>query len=355
MKNSTLRTLSAGAAITAIGAFALSATPAFATGHNLQISSFTSENWLEYDTNSDLGDDRGGIALTVNGVFDQGDSDNGMYHYDLTNYTESDLTRDNGDAVFTDLGTKNSYFFNWTYTEDANSGTTEITGFTNITDDGNVGTDTVTLENPIELYMTDVVNSIDYQEDYVLLNGNGIVGIWDLTEGSLAVIDIATGTITSVETNTNDEFAAADSQIVPKAGNGETANTFDAWGVLEFDGTDYSYFGPGYNNDSDVDDEVIARFPLTQAVPATIETFATDLVGDDLWRFVPDCENGRWYGHIEGSGENLVAGDVSCTYDSAGAAEALAETGFNATAALGFVAASVAAGGLLVLRRRARI
>ncbi|MEY4396979.1 MAG: hypothetical protein RLZZ40_735, partial [Actinomycetota bacterium] len=96
-------------------------------------------------------------------------------------------------------------------------------------------------------------------------------------------------------------------------------------------------------------DPVVARFSLTGAVTATPDTFAGEFAGDDLWRLVPDCLNGRWYGHIEGGNsldEALFGADVTCELG-------LADTGFNMAPAFGFVAAAISAGGLIVLRRRA--
>jgi hypothetical protein len=351
MTKTTLRIVSAAGAIVAAGAFSLSAVPAFAVSHALTITSFTSENSVTSVGLSDssvLGDDRGGIALTTQGVLNQGDTGITFLSLDLATHTEdSDLTQDNGDALFTDLGTRTSYFFNWTYSEpDGEDGITTFTSFTNVTADGNAGTTTVELSEDLAYLMFDFAEDSDLSPDYVVLNGNGIVGIWDMASGDLAVIDIATGDVTHVEVNTAQAFRDAGLDLNPQVDGGETSTTFDAWGVLEYDGTNYSYFGPGIAEDAG--NEVIARFPLTAAVPASIETFAPELVGEDIWRIVPDCANGRWYTHNEADDEKAYAADVVCDLDVS-----LAETGFNAAPALGIVAAAISAGGLLVLRRRA--
>ena len=73
MKNELLRTLSTVASFAAVGSFALSSAPAFAVTHGLSIDSFTTDNSLvltdDIDDEQVIGDDRGGIALTTNGVF----------------------------------------------------------------------------------------------------------------------------------------------------------------------------------------------------------------------------------------------------------------------------------------------
>jgi hypothetical protein len=351
MNNTTLRIVSAAGAIAAAGAFTLSAVPAFAAAHTLSITDLTTNNLVGYDTSDTNGDDRGGIALTTNGVFDQGDSDNSLYSLDLTTESTSDLTQENGDAVFTDLSDNASYFFNWTYDEPADSdGTVTIDSFTNVTADGNVGTDETALSENIVFTTYDFAEDSDLQKNYALLNGNGVVGIWDMFTGDLTVIDISTGGVTHVAVNSDQDFIDAGADIHPLF-DYEEDDVFGQWGILEFDGTDYSYVGPAYAETEG--DPVIARFSLTGDVTDTPDTFAGDLTGEDLWRLVPDCLNDRWYAHIESTNatgayldEALIGADASCELG-------LADTGFNMAPAFGFVAAAISAGGLIVLRRRA--
>lgn len=351
MKNELLRTLSTVASFAAVGSFALSSAPAFAVTHGLSIDSFTTDNSLvltdDIDDEQVIGDDRGGIALTTNGVLDQGDDDIALFNFDLDSSSASDLTEANGDALFTDLGSNTAYFFNWTYDEPADSdGTTTYSSFTNVTADGNVGDTTVPLSEDLSYVTYDFDTDSDIEENYAVLSGNGIVGIWDMVAGDLAIVDIATGDVTHVDVNTDQDFLDAGSAVHPISDAGETDETFDLWGVLEYDGTDYSYFGPVF--DEDASDLTFARLPLTAAATDTAETFAADVAGEDIWRIVPDCLNGRWYGHSESLDETIYSADVTCSVD----ATELAETGFDAAGAFGTVFALIAAGGLLVLRRR---
>lgn len=356
MTNDFLRALSTVATFAAVGSFSLSAAPAYAVTHGLAITTFTTDNSDQSghldNSGPEIGDDRGGIALTTNGVLDQGDDGIALINLALDNYSASNLTQANGDALFTDLGTNTSYFFNWEFVQpvDLNDnatadGITTYSSFTNVTADGNVGTTTVTLSEELSYVTYDYELDTRIEENYSVLNGNGIVGIWDMANGDLAVIDISTGVVTHVDVNTDQDFLDAGSAVDPISDSGETSYTFDLWGVLEYDGTNYSYFGPAYDNDAD--DMTIARLPLTAAASDTVETFAAAVAGEDIWRIVPDCLNNRWYGHSESMDETLYAADATCTVDAA-----LAETGFDASAGFGAVAALVAAGGLLVLRRR---
>ncbi|MFM6967320.1 MAG: hypothetical protein ACKOWN_00055 [Microbacteriaceae bacterium] len=353
MNNKFLRILSGSAALAAAGSFSLSVGPAFAVTHGLAITSLTNENptYLANDLDDQdvIGDDRGGIALTSNGVLNQGDDAIALFNFDLDDYDLSDLTQDNGDALFTDLGTNTSYFFNWEYNEPADEdGVTTFSSFTNVTDAGNVGDVTVELSEDLSYLMYDFDTDSWVAENFAVLNGNGIVGIWDMAEGDLAIIDIATGAVTHQDVNTDQDFLDAGATVHPLVNEYETAETFAQWAVLEYDGTNYSYVGPAY--DDVADDVTFARFPLTDAASDTVETLATEVAGEDIWRIVPDCLNGRWYAHSESMDETIYSADVTCTVDAA----ELGETGFDASTALGFVAASIAAGGLLVLRRRAR-
>ncbi len=239
------------------------------------------------------GDDRGGIAITPDYVYVVGDNNTVRADAaDLSNMVSLPVR----DGIFSDLGTGDLYSL-WNIDADdspnGNNGAISITAIRGMDEN---------------LEFTDLSPlSMEIPSDYgsVVLAGNGFVGIISAADNHAYVIDL-------------DDYSVLDLGAVTGLQNYGSENWAD-WGVLEYDGLDFSALYTTYSNYQ------IVRHNLTTNVIEDVSAFPSDL--SDMATFTISPWNNRWYFHYEGSSTVFGGNSETMGYANAGSTSELIENG----------------------------
>ena len=256
----------------------------------LQMQSFTVNN-LGYSQEYS-GDDRGGIAVTPNYVYSNGDSYCTKYNLNLGTHTNYGRR----DGIFSDLGSGQLYtFWNTTYNNFTSSSTyiNNITSIRKMDANLNYGT-TINLSQPINAGYNSVIAA-----------GTGYVILWSNYDKNFYKIDLSNG---DVETLGN-------SNIYSAVYNTEN---WASWGVAECgpDGNTivvrsiYNYGSGAYSS--------ISRFKISSSTWEEI-SYINNLNQIDVANFTFSPWNNRWYftheysltGFGTSNYENIVYADAS--------------------------------------------
>lgn len=228
---------------------------------------------LVVDINDTAGDDRGGIAITPDYVYSVGDDYTVRAN---ANDLSNQVSLPRRDGIFSDLATGQLFTFwntgtnsapdyemNWQFTFDAIRTMDENLNFGDI----------LLLET-----------SLSTEEYTLILAGKGYVGLGSPTNGKMYVI------------NLNDLSVQDLGQINPVHYGSEN---WSAWGVLEYDGTDFYGLYRSYNGNE------IVRHNFSTDNYTTFKDFGTSI--SDLSSFTISPWNNRWYFHYE-NGTTLFGG-----------------------------------------------
>lgn len=239
------------------------------------------------DIDNNAGDDRGGIAVTPDYIYMVGDDNTVRADAaDLANQISLPIR----DGIFSDLGTGNVFTL-WNTDQDdtpnSNNSTIPVNAIRAMDADLNL----------TWIASLDMEIPVDYGS--IILSGNGFVGIMSSANGHAYVIDL-------------DDYSVNDLGVVSAPQNYGSENWAN-WGVLEYDGVDFSaLYSDSYTN--------IVRQNLTTGAMTTVVTFPSQL--SDMASFTMSPWNNRWYFHYEGnssvfggSNETLGFADAGMTSD----------------------------------------
>lgn len=330
-------------ALAASTALALGATVALGAASAAQavdiwtITSLTLDNPIVIDTDALAGDDGGLLSITQSHVLRDGDA--AVYAYDLVTLdpvAAAGASPSNSFVYASDLKTNTAY-------QVVTSGA--LTQLVALDDDGNTTSTVVTLSETIE---SDPASDNDF-----LISGYGWIGIWEIDVlGSLMVINLTSGAVTTLETNIEDDYSPR-----PNTSN-EGIGDFDGGGVGMFDGTDYWYVGSDANGD-------ISKFNITGDPLALVmlENDMADSPDSDTFMFsASDCRffihdegpGDLWFGQVTtGMQEPILSADATCSTPDSPELE-LSDTGVNAGEATAVATALGILGALAVLLARRR-
>jgi len=250
------------------------------------------------ETDTIIGDDRGGIAVTDNYIYIGGDSYTARYDLDLQNGVALPIN----DGLFSDLGNAQLYsLYNpLTGTPDFDANTLMyVTQIRSLNDDLTFGSTTITLSDSIAF-------GYDQSTNYGsgLFAGNGFTLIYSAYDSIAYVIDLHDGVVTKLGHFESEQLHAYQTEI----------GAF--WGIAEFNEEGYSVL---YRDDNSNN---ILRYNLVSGTLTTAASFS-DL--DEMASFTYAPWNNRWYMHFEGGSqfdldglynETLMFADAS---DSTGA------------------------------------
>jgi hypothetical protein len=238
------------------------------------ITSLTDADSVVVDHDAITGDDRGGIAVTMNYVYIVGDDSTVRYDLDLQNPTSYFRT----DGLVSDLATGQLYtLYNpIAGMPDANViDSMYITELRTLNADLTLGSGVITLSDSIPFGWDN-----NYNLQSGVFAGNGFVIIFSAPRMSWYVIDLQDGIVTNLGTSGDPMM--------------NYSETWSAWGVAEFDGTGYSAL---YRDQNSSD---IMRKSLPGGTPVAAYSF-TDL--SDMASFTYAPWNNRWYMHFEGGSQ----------------------------------------------------
>jgi hypothetical protein len=228
---------------------------------------------VDHDTYT--GDDRGGIAVTLNYVYIVGDDSTVRYDLDLQN----PMTFLRTDALVSDLGTGQLYtLYNpATGIPDANSiDSMYVTELRTLNADLTLGTGVITLSDSIPFGWD---NGYNYESG--IFAGNGFIVLYSSPRSSWYAIDLQDGVVTNLgELSGNPGFYYSENWSV--------------WGIAEFDGVNYSALYRDENTNN------IVRRALPAQAP-TVMTAFSDI--SDMASFTYAPWNNRFYMHFEGGSQ----------------------------------------------------
>lgn len=259
---------------------------------HFSIDTVTADNYLTVDVNNYAGDDRGGMAITPNYVYLNGD--NHAVRYDLDLNPASVVPLPIRDGIVSDLRTGKL----WTLWNSANNTdpqnapgqffVTDLRGMDSVLNFTNA---MVHLSQPIDMGYANQNNGI--------FAGFGYVGIYSGDTQHWYVIDIDNGFVTDLGYLYDPELYGAEN--------------WSSWGMLESDCN--GSFAAVYRDNNSTE---IRRRVLPDGTVTTIGNFTQGI--SDMASLVYNPWNNRWYWHYEGSSstfggtnETLGYADVSDT------------------------------------------
>ena len=262
------------------------------TTFSFEVDSIGVTDSMVVDHDMNAGDDRGGIAITPNYVYVVGDNNTVRADaLDLGNQMSLPLR----DGLFSDLSTGNLYTL-WNTDEDDNPGYNNpditINAIRTMDDALNLMAEISPLDTEIPAGYGSIV-----------LSGYGFVGIISGNDGHAYVIDL-------------DDYAVTDLGLVTNQDNYGSENWAD-WGVLEFDGIDFSALYSSNNGQ-------IVRHNLSTNVLENVSAFTGSV--SDMASFTISPWNNRWYFHYEGYGDQFGGNSETMGYANAGSSAVLIES-----------------------------
>lgn len=238
------------------------------------------------DHNATTGDDRGGIAITQDYLFVVGDNNTVRSSaLDLSGQVSLPIQ----DALFSNLNDGNLYTL-WNSTSNTspnyNTSAMEVNAIRGLDINMALTAEVNQLSSPIP---------VDYGS--IIFAGYGFVGIYSGDDNHVYIVDLDDYTVTDLGSHTG-------------INNYGTEN-WSAWGVLEFDGSDFhglfrSYSGSG--------NEIVRR-NFTTGVESTVYNFTNGI--SDLSSFTVSPWNDRWYFHYEGSSTTFGGSSETMGYANA--------------------------------------
>lgn len=258
----------------------------------------TSSAIVDHDTFA--GDDRGGIAVTMNHIYIGGDDS--IARYDLNLQNGITLTR-NTDAFFSDLSNGQLYTLYNPIIGMPNSDLNTnfyITQIRSLNADMTLDTEIITLSDSISFGY----NSTSYDQSGIFA-GQSVVVVYSSPEQKWFSISLNDGLVTEL--------------LSMSAPNFYVSENWSVWGVAELNASGYSVLYRS-NMGSTID-----RRNLADGTSA-VASYFTDL--SDMASFTYAPWNSRWYFHYEGTGE---FGGLS---ETLGYAQANDSTGGNMTITL---------------------
>ena len=247
---------------------------------------------LIIDHDIESGDDRGGVAITPDYFYVVGDNNTVRVDaLDLANPISLPIR----DGIFSDLGTGNLYTL-WNTDEDdtpnGNNAAIPVNSIRGLDEDLNL---------TAEINALDMEIPVEYGS--IVLAGNGFLGIISAADGHVYVVDL-------------DDFSVNDLGPITNVQNYGSENWAD-WGVLEYDGTDFSAVYSTWNYE-------VVRHNVTTDVVTTLATFPSDL--SDMSSFTVSPWNNRWYFHYEGYSDVFGGNSETAGYANAGMTSAVIES-----------------------------
>ncbi|MDQ3108389.1 MAG: T9SS type A sorting domain-containing protein [Bacteroidota bacterium] len=238
------------------------------------ITSLTDADSMVVDHDSLTGDDRGGIAVTTNFVYVVGDDSTARFDLNLQNPVK--YPRMDGLASDLATGTLFTLYNPIVGIPDADLiDSMYVTQLRSLNPNLTLGTGVITLSDSIPFGWD---NAYNFQSG--VFAGNGFIILFSAPRSSWYVIDLQDGVVTDLGSISNPEF--------------NFSETWAAYGIAEFNGTDYSVLFRDEN-----DDNIHRRVLPDQA--STIAFPFTDL--SDLASFTYAPWNNRWYFHFEGGSQ----------------------------------------------------
>jgi hypothetical protein len=241
-----------------------------------RIDTLTNMDSAVVDHDAWTGDDRGGIAVTMNYLYVVGDDSTVRFDLDLQN----PMNFPRMDGLVSDLATGQLYtLYNpLTGAPDANSiDSMYVTELHTLNADLTLGATTITLSDSIPFGWD---NAYNYESG--IFAGNGFVILYSSPRSSWYVIDMQDGVVTNLG-----KLTTGDPQF-------NYSETWSVWGVAEFDGTTYNALYRDENSSN------ISRRALPSGTP-TVAAQYSDL--SDMASFTYAPWNNRVYMHFEGGSE----------------------------------------------------
>ncbi len=238
------------------------------------MTSMTEMDSVVVDHDSLTGDDRGGMAVTMNHVYVVGDDSTARYDLNLQNPVK--LPRMDGLASDLETGTLFTLYNPIVGIPDANFiDSMYVTQLRSLNPNLTLGSGVITLSDSIP-YGWD--NAYNYQSG--IFSGYGFLILYSSPRAAWYVIDLQDGVVTKLGNLANTEF--------------NQSETWAVTGIAEFDGTAYSVLFRD-ENDANIHRRVLPAQPSTVAFPFT------DL--SDMATFTYAPWNNRWYLHFEGGSQ----------------------------------------------------
>jgi hypothetical protein len=252
------------------------------------MNSFSDADSVVVDHDSITGDDRGGIAVTMNYVYVVGDDSTARFDLNLQNPTAYARM----DGLVSDLATGQLYtLYNpSTGIPDANFiDSMYVTELRTLNADLTLGSGVITLSDSIPFGWD---NNYNYESG--IFAGNGFVILFSSPRMSWYVIDLQDGVVTDLGSLANPEFYYSE--------------TWAVTGVAEFNGTTYSALYRDENSPN------VMRRTLPAGTPTVAYAF-NDI--SDMASFTYAPWNNRWYMHFEG-GSQFNGSSETAVYATAG-------------------------------------
>jgi hypothetical protein len=257
------------------------------------MTSLSDADSVVIDHDSITGDDRGGIAVTMNYVYVGGDDSTARFDLNLQNPVKYARM----DGMVSDLGSGQLYtLYNPAVgIPDANMiDSMYVTELRTLNADLTLGSGVITLSDSIPFGWD---NAYNFQSG--VFAGNGFIILFSAPRMSWYVIDLQDGIVTNLGTLADPEFFYSE--------------TWAVWGIAEFNGSGYSVLYRDQNSND------VMRRALPAGIPAAAYAFS-DI--SDMASFTYAPWNNRLYMHFEGgsqfNGQNETAVYTTAT-DSAGA------------------------------------
>jgi hypothetical protein len=243
------------------------------SGFNYRVDSILTTNVVFAEIDVPLaGDDNGGIAVTDSFVFVNGDDNVARFDLDLN--PGSAVTFPVTDGIYSDLATGQLL----SLCSD-NIGTLLASGDATIGSIRNLNSDmTLASYTPLSMVIPITGNF------NMVLAGAGAVGIFSNANSHFYVIENTSGNVT-------------DYGVVSNLPNFNFSENWASWGILEYDGIDYSIL---YKDDN-YSPATIVRHQMPGGLPVIHTTFPSDM--SDMASFTFHHNTNKWYFHYEnGSG-----------------------------------------------------
>lgn len=256
------------------------------------IDTILGSNYATVDHDNLTGDDRGGIAITPDYVYINGD--NSIARYDAGTFSNPTVFPMH-DGLFSDL--RNGEL--WTlWSTVSNSAPLNPSGFV-LNSLQTMDTD-LNLTGSV-LYL-DTTLVIDNNNDWMMLAGYGYLGLYDGDDYHFYVVDLDNGHVEDLGMNSN------------FGGEFYTSENWAAWGVIEYDcDSFYAVYRDEFSDN-------IVRMTIPSGNVVQVSNFPSDV--SDLASFTYSRWENRWYFHYETS-----SGMFGGNYETLGYADADATGG----------------------------
>jgi hypothetical protein len=235
-----------------------------------RLDTITDANAAIVDHDGITGDDRGGIAVTPNYVYINGDNGAARYDLDLTN----GIAVPQRDGLFSDLSSGTLYSF-WN-----TSNNSDVPNPSNSSSDAIMILDDMLMPTGNMISLSQSLSLDNNLSQSGIFAGHGFLLFFNGTDEHFYVISFCDGSVTDLGQSTSMMFQGSE-------------NWAD-WGVAEFDGTNYYALYREFN-DSD-----IHRLEVPNGAYTSMSSFSNL---SDLASFTYNPWNNRWYFHYEGSGQ----------------------------------------------------